>query len=99
MLGQAGEPQPTEGLLQAAWDEKQEEDVVGGVRRRPEVTADDAGMDMDMEVCCARRVSRARPGLDALWATIVDPDSQEKEEEMESPRWARPPSQCERGEK
>lgn len=93
MLGRAGEPQPTDGLLQAAWDEKQEEEVVGGVMRRPEVTADEAvvdareaATDMDMEVCCARRVSRAKPGLEGLWATMVDPDSQEMEEEMESPR-------------
>ena len=99
MLGRAGEPQPTGGLLQAARDEEENEEaeVVGGVKRRPEVTEDDAGVDTrdadmeeEQEACCARRVSRARPGLEALGGTTVDPESQEMEEEREPPRWARP---------
>lgn len=77
-------------------DEKDEEEVVGGVRSRPEETAEDAGVEArdaaaaaDMEAWRARRVSRARPGLEGdLGGTIVDPEWQETEGEME-PRGAR----------
>jgi hypothetical protein len=104
VLGRAGEPQPTGGLLQAARDEEENEEaeVVGGVRSRAEVTEDDTGVDArdaDMEEACrARRVSRAKPGLEALGGTTVDPESQEMEEERE-PRWARPLWLGERGER
>jgi hypothetical protein len=77
--------------------------VVGGVRRRPEVAVDaaeaDDVRDAETEACCARRVSRARPGLGCLCGTTVDPESQERHEEMEEPRWARPLWLGERGER
>jgi hypothetical protein len=103
VLGRAGEPQPTGGLLQAAREEdeaeeeekeeKEEAEVVGGVRSRPEATEEDVGVDArdaDMGDRRAMRVSRARPGLEGLGGTTVDPESQEMEEERE-PRRACPP--------
>jgi hypothetical protein len=90
VLGRAGEPQPTGGLLQAVREEEKEEaEVVGGVRSRPEVAEEDAGVDVrdaDTEDCRAMRVSRAKPGLEAFGGTTVDPESHEMEEERETRR-------------
>jgi hypothetical protein len=94
--GRAGEPEaPKGGLLQTARAEEEEEgkeeQVVGGVKSRPEVTEEEeADAEVDArdavtETRCARRVSRARPELKfaCLGGTTVDPDSQEVEEERE----------------
>jgi hypothetical protein len=98
VAGRAGEPQPTAGgLLQAGREEEKEEndavDVVGGVERRPEVTVEE-GTEVDARDCCARRVSRARPGLDGF----ASPAREEEEEEEREPQWACPLWLDERGE-